>query len=659
MVQSIDPMFFSVTEPVISFDKSSLMWRIENERICRVIQYDIQRKGFYTTSFLDKRLGREFIKSPSPEGFLKLQTGELIDLGEDFELGGYAEKERKDIKGGGVYGLVIHALGVGKNKGIRIEINYDIYPGDEPWTTKWFSVQTERELGVVEEICLDRLSLKERDFARYAFEPYSTLSVFYSDDLEGGIFASVGTYNWKVELEKDKGILEIGYHPNIDLDKYLKMVGGDTAKICEGVFDGDKERAVWIYELFLIHRWLKANCFSIKPMYEVWFRGEMRDGYSWDENLLKKLIPIVKECGFKIFYLIPDRWEFRDLEPSVFGLAEGDSRAVEAYPNGFSKDNPESLPGACREAGLEFGIHAFGFNYPPDDFPTVDRYAEALANFVRESGATFLWYEDRAGAEWWRHAFKRLSEKVREANPEIAIARTWERLVELHDMAEGAAPWDAEGQPYLNYYKAIWPDQFFLIVNQWREFCVKWWFRPSFLTLTQMACPLFNAWPLRNRGLQKVTNMAGLEFMLASTAFTSPMLVAGRIEETSEEERRMIRKWVEWNWENREWLQYNQPLEIVETNLTGVDGIMHLRNLYKGRYGYIGVWNKDRYAKAKISLRIDPRKYMIDMEIERLKVIDWRKGRTIDKWRKEGETVVIEELEIPPRDFLILELKGK
>ncbi len=655
------------------YNADDMTWRFGNQRIVRTICF--MDGGFFSTACSDMAFGREYQQEAVSEGRIVLgSAGEPemgIDLGRDFEPANppFTFCDEPDCKGEGVKSLQLHARGVGVNAGLRVDICYDLYPGREPWMSKYYRIDGDGEWRKklqkpLREIRFDCLTVDTTAglipvgvCEQKAETRYSNASVCCGNDT--GVLATVEGEPL-IRLTEAAGELSIscGMSGIDNTDYLLDARNRRTGKAILVFFDQDERQALWHYQRFLIRRWLKADCRTMPPWYKTWLR-QWRDTDVWleqsQETELISTVAPVRDCGFSgLHYVIGIRVGHgaRDYEQGfVHGgaMSEGCRKLM---PNGFDVTNPASLPAICREAGLEFGMHLFwpaGKDGHCHDFQAVRDSIPALIRFFKTCGASFCWYEDvHAGTgNLLRQAgWMLMAGAVREAIPGFRFARTWIREVEQQNVAELACPFDAHRQGMLNRKTEADIDDYYSVSHEWRSWAARHWFRPSFIDITMAAVDVMIK---EGRG-----TLDDLDFLLASQAFFSCMHLGGMVEALRPEEQTIVRKWVEWNWKHREILQYSQPLEM-ERGSNAITGMMHLAPVQRGRIGFIGVWNNDPAVNESVSPVVNFQLYGLEVSNAELIVRDIKREKAVDHEWRDGR-LVIPALPVQSRGYRMLEL---
>lgn len=656
-----------------NFYLDAMTWRFGNQRMARTIRF--MEGGFFSTAFSDLVLEREYQQETISEGRIILgAAGEpevVIDLGRDFEPAdpSFTFCDEPAVKGEGVKSLQVHARGTGVNTGLRVDICYDLYPGREPWLSKYFRVQGDGEWRAklqlpLREIRYERLSVDSSAklipagvCERKADTRYSNAAISLGSN--SGVLATVeGEPLIRMGERSGELLISCGMSGVDNVDYLLDARERRTGKSILVFFDHDERQALWHYEQFLIRRWLKADCRTMPPWYKTWLR-QWRDTEVWleqsQETELRSTVAPTKDCGFSgLHYVIGIRAGHgaRDYEQGFIHGGEIAEDCLRLMPNGFDVTNSSSLPAICRKNGLEFGVHLFwpaGKDGRCCDLRAVRDSIPELIRFFKMCGASFCWYEDAqagTGNLLWQTGWMLMADAVREAIPGFRFARTWIREVEQQNVAELACPFDAHRQPMLNRKTESEIDDYYSVSHEWREWAARDWFRPVFIEITMAAVDVMTK---DGRG-----TIDDLDFILSSQAFFSCMHVGGMIETLTPEEQTILRKWVEWNWTHRELLQYSQPLS-VDNHTDAVTGLMHLAPDQKGRFGFIGVWNNDPDADEMVSLTVDFELYGLGVPDAGLIVRDIKNEQTVEYEWREGQ-LVIPALPVQSRGYRILEL---
>ncbi|MGB9797064.1 MAG: alpha-galactosidase [bacterium] len=600
---------------------------------------------------------------------IPLREVATIDLSKDWYLRGYKVANNKEGKE-----LIISLKGNGANENWAVDVHYQVYSGNEPWFAKWLELKPVKisEPLLARKILLEDIFLGSGDYQARGF-PGTSLAIWTGDK---GIIGGVGSVFGRSTFSKNRFQL---------LWEYDGLIRGNltTPKAIIAFFQGDGKNGAFIYQLYMAHHYVRATPQSVPPLYNTWF-GYYRD---INEKICEKIIPIAKELGCE-YFVIDDGWQ-RNNGEDVYG----DWIVDEAkFPRGLTY-----IKKLCNQQGLHFGIwfapimaapgsqvvrehpewvvkrdgeiaHEWGSRYGmclgSDYLSSIKermlRYVKQGVEFFKcddgllEAGCTQLGHKHLPGyslASQWE-GWKEFCQSVRNVNPKFIIDRGWEGGPEVCDVND-------EG----------WFGDWEIGYDPNRQKDVRWWYknadvyRITLWDLTFVRPPFTIAWETPCHLPIGREDIDALEYHFTSIgAYICNVEVHGRLDEMTEREKEVIRKWVRWNKENRDWLAFAQP--ILErpwdprnpNSQPHIDGVMHLRPLYKGKYGYICLWNPaDKEDKAVIEFV--PKNYLIDMDFKKLEIRSIKDGRKIG-WSNEGEKLRI-EIPMPPLSWEILELRSR
>lgn len=598
---------------------------------------------------------------------LPYESLHFLDLGKDWKLRSQritSNKEGKELR--------ISLIGDGPNAGWEIDVHYQVYQGDEPWLTKWFELRNPRfKNGLLpREVVLEILTLPKLEYNVRGFPGTSTAIWARGRGIVGG----VGSIFGRSELRSDEFRLSWNY------DGVFKDTL-TTPKAIVALFQGDGANGAFIYQLFMSHHYVRATPHSVPPIYNTWF-GYYRD---INEKICEKIIPIAKELGCE-YFVIDDGWQ-RNNGEDVYGdwiIDEG------KFPRGLTY-----IKQLCDKHGLHFGIwfapimcapgsqvarehpewlvkrgeeiaHEWGSRYGMCLGSDYLRWIkERMGGYVKQ-GVEFFKCDDgllEAGCTQPKHnhlpghslasqweGWKDFCQEMRKLNPRFIIDRGWESGPEVCDVND-------EG----------WFGDWEIGYDPNRQKDVKWWYknadiyRITLWDLTSVRPPFTIAWETPCHLPIGKEDINALEYHFTSIgAYICNVEIHGRLEEMTEKEREAIKKWVKWNKENRDWLAFAQPIlerpwDPRNPNAKPhIDGVMHLRPLYKGRYGYICLWNPSE-GEEKAVIEFIPKNYLIDMDFQRLEIRSIKDGRDIAWQNVEGKVRL--EVSMPPLSWEILELR--
>ncbi|MBC7329914.1 alpha-galactosidase [bacterium] len=590
-----------------------------------------------------------------------------LDLSKDWDLRGYKINSNKDGKE-----LIISLSGKGTNRGGAVDVHYQVYQGDEPWIVKWFELKRSgiSETLLPREIVLDEIRLPKADYQVRGF-PGTSKAVWAGGK---GIIGGVGSILGNSDFAEYKFQLRWLYDDVVKREL-------TTPKAIIAVFQGDGANGAFIYQLYMSHHYVRATPYSIPPIYNTWF------GYyhNVNEKLCERIIPIAKELGCE-YFVIDDGWQ-KNNGDDIYGDWIVDENK---FPKGLAY-----IKKLCEEHGLRFGIwfapimaapgsqvvrehpewvvkrdgeiaHEWGSRYGMclgSDY--LDSIKERMLKYVKQ-GVEFFKCDDgllEAGctqpnhkhlpgyslASQWK-GWKEFCDSVREINPKFVIDRGWEGGPEVCDVND-------EG----------WFGDWEIGYDPNRQRVVRWWYknadiyRQTLWNLTFVRPPFTIAWETPCHLPIGQEDINALEYHFTSIgAYICNVEVHGRLDEMTEREKEVIKKWVKWNKENRDWLAFAQPIldrpwEPRDPNAKPhIDGVMHLRPLHKGKYGYICLWNPGE-EQDKAVIEFVPKNYLIDVDFKTLEIKSIKDGRKVE-WKREGDKLRI-EITMPPLSWEILELR--
>ncbi len=645
---------------------SANQWVVSNGRVQRTIVYDAAKKGFYTVSLRDLADKTELLSAPGSAGVFGFGKGakpdRLIDLGRDFKPASppHQWEPNPAVKGGGAWTLTLFAEGTGPNKGFNVRIHYDVYPGTEPWMTKWYTVvnKTGSEMPW-QSLLYDALPLAGGKKQAFRWPKFSSLCLVHDGQRPGGVGAAVGNYNFLTQLSK-QGVLEAGLNPQVYLDHYLKGRGGRTTKSILVVYRGPPEAGTWTHQLFLIHRWIAMpHPRHTRQMYST-YRGI--GGISPNAGHIARIAPKARRCGFAGVFSCTLFHRHFDRPRSGVKL---DGEKMKARLADYVRQAE-----ICKAHGLFLGLHTYGYqSYALCCGDQVDAAARRVGEILSSTDCKYLWYEDpgrpfscigkfRGAAQVgcadsashglsdkdhkleWREGWARLADRLRKASAGVVLHRSWTWCAELLNESEMTSITDIGD----NHGRKS--------MDRWRDFLIR----------RALIWPLLTNMP----GAGGTTD--GSEYELANSAFIAPMMLGGRgLARISDPQADLVKKWLAWNWANRELIQYSQPLAgtcggkpfptfPAPAGAGGVSGLMHLGPVHNGSAGFVGLWNTDDGQARKVTVDIAPQTYFLAVDARKLKIVGLREGRTYP-FEVAGGAVRVAEFEIPAAKWEILDLR--
>ena len=287
-VEKSAPVLQLQIEPVpsvyIRYDSRASTFRIGNELIERRISANAETRRIFTSAFVNKLSGRNYIRSLSEEFSFRANGMELSGVTGDFE---YVNHEI--FSAGGVKGLEI-ALRVEREEigALRVKLVYEVYPY-MPVIRKWIEIENPGGSSVtIDSIQVESLSLlpgSEYDLEVYTRSPSSTEDVealspivFDARLAEGFLIGNEAPGVLKYsDIYSDGSFVSIGmkpysqnYAPEIQLAPNEEFVSPGAFIL---FFKGEPRQAEEILEEFVA----EYVSWSRTPRYSVWYENTAAD----------------------------------------------------------------------------------------------------------------------------------------------------------------------------------------------------------------------------------------------------------------------------------------------------------------------------------------------------------------------------------------------
>jgi len=577
--------------------------------------------------------------------------------------------------------LSIRLRGTGENEGFDVTVVYRVFPGREPAVSKRLFVRNRSGAPLLlREAVLDRYASKG---ARPVAQTYTGSGVAVSAGGRGPGFAT-GVLHWQGRCFVDDGGRSVNalYAPRTSLAD--GQVTGTPWAVLE-VYDGPPETGAFLLQLYAGSHVSKATPTTVPPLFSTWFGYYMEV----DEALVRKLVPMAADLGVKVFS-IDDGWQAL-ADEKTWGYGDWyENRAK--FPGGLA-----SIADLVREHGMRFGMWSAPIMVN-DNSEIIEKhpewlvvqadgsrkalwgktsamcfsgdyaaqYTKALANkardlrlgFVKLDGSLFV---DGCTAEGHGHprsfsegsqveAWETLVGALREASPGIIVDRGW------------------EGEPGLTALQdTSWFGDWSTAFHPEREADPKWWYknadiyRRALYTLAANRPPFTLSWETPCHIPTSPPDLDALEYHFTSIgAYISNVEIHGKLLDSTPEERALLRKWVRWNAENREWLAFAQPIASLgqpydaldDKSVPHVDGVLHLRNALRGRYGYACLWNPSDKAET-VEVEIRPADYFVKMDTAKVRATRHKDGKPVDL--KRSADAVTLRIPMAPRSWEIVE----
>ena len=580
--------------------------------------------------------------------------------------------------------LTIRLGGTDDQADFDVTAIYRVYPGEEPVVAKRLFVRNRSGASLLlREAVLDRY---ESTGAIPAGRAFTGSGLAVSEGGRGAGFATaVLAWQGRSVMEGEFSRVAAVYAPNIPVE--TGEVAASPLSVL-GLYSGPPETGAFLLQLYVGTHVSRATPTSVPPLFSTWF------GYytGIDEALVRRLIPKAAGLGVKSFS-IDDGWQ---------ALAGGTTWAygdrVEdkvKFPNGLAP-----IADLVREHGMRFGLwsapimvankSAICQEHPEWLVTRADgsrlplwgdtsamcftgeyakRYTEAFSKKARDlglgsvkiDGSLFVdgcttpghdhpaSFSEGAQVEAWTN----LVAALREAAPGIVVDRGW------------------EGEPGLTAIQdTSWFGDWVTAFHPEREADPQWWYRNADIyrralyTLAANRPPFTLSWETPCHIPTDPPDLNALEYHFTSIgAYICNVEIHGKLNQMTPDEGRLLRKWIRWNGENREWLAYAQPIAslgepydaVKDDAVPHIDGVLHLRNALRGRYGYACLWNpSDHDATAEVTIR--PADYFVRMDTSRVRAVRHKDGTSMPL-RHTKDSVTI-RVPMAPRSWEIVEFTG-
>lgn len=563
---------------------------------------------------------------PNGLGLVRLvETSNAVNL--DLARGWHLESSKTETAQGGIKTLTVNLKGIGSQSGYSATVHYRVYPGDQPYIAKWFTLRSDRADMVLAKVRYGEVPVPKGQSERY------NGSGFASVGKDGqGVCAALFDLQGSTNLNVKGDVLLPEYAPFKTLKSGQEIV---MPMLMTSRFNGSLSKGALLIKLFVGKNVARTTPTSVPPVFNTWF------GYynAINGETVQKIVPIASRIGCKVF-VIDDGWQ---TNTAPIAGNYGDWLVNKAkFPMGL-----EAISKQVRENGMEFGLwfapvmvgnyskaaldhpdwlvkRADGSRLPLWDGTSamcltgswydafaknvLEKCAQFNLGFVKLDGTLFvdgciepshghpISHSEGQQIDNW----KDLAAKLRSQNEKIIVDRGWEA-------EPGVTAIQDEG----------WFGDWALAFHPEREADPKWWYknadiyRRELYNLTSTRPGFTLCWETPCHILAQPLDLNALEYHFTSIgAYICNVEIHGRLDLMTPEEEQLLKKWIKWNWDNRPWLGYGQPLRClgqgydprVEGAKGKVDGVLHLRPLLKGRYGYICLWNsseQDQIAKVR------------------------------------------------------------
>jgi hypothetical protein len=607
-----------------------------------------------------------------------------LDLNSDWQYSLHTVNAGED----GSKVLTISLLGINKHEGFDLDINYEIYPGEEPTIAKWFTFVSHRQSSfLIEQVVYDRWMLPGTHPQAQQFP--GTGFAASDPDTHDGLLTAVLSPLGASDRSADGAWVAPVVRPYYPIKPNAPQ---QLPRSLTAFYTGPPATGAFLYQLYIGQYVAHAAPDSVPALYNTWF------GYLGDINakICEQIIPLAQDLGVKLF-VIDDGWETNTLPNSG---KYGDwivDRKADKFPNGLLL-----ISDLVREHKMRFGLwtapimvneksrtvieHPNWLLRQPDGSPVkewpntlgmcfasgwADDWGNSIAMLCRELTVSYLkldsglFYASCASADHEHpvsHAeaaqeqmWSDFCTKLRKQDSTFIIDRGWEQGPEVTDMQD-------EG----------WFGDWEIGYDAKRQADAGWWYknadiyRTTLYDLTWTRPPFTIAWETPCHIPTTTPDLNALEYHFTSIgAYICNVELHGKLDQMTADERALMKKWVQWNTDNRPWLAYTQPLSSLgrpadprnAASTPHIDGVLHLRNALKGRYGYVCLWNPaDAGNSAEVAF--NPANYYVRLNTGSLEVVRLKDGKPIPFTVKDG-SVVLDKVAMGPRSWEIYELRER
>jgi hypothetical protein len=584
--------------------------------------------------------------------------------------------------------LTISLSGLHKYDGFDLDVNYQIYPGDEPMIAKWFMFVSHRSTRyLMEQAVLDRWMLPG---VKPVVQQFPGTGFAAADPVtrDGVLTAVLSPMGESVRSADGKSVAVV-LRPFYLIKPDTRQM---TPKALVGLYQGTPATGAFLYQVYIGQYVAHATATSVPPLYNT--------RYGYNDNIsaaiCEQIIPVAEELGVKLF-VIDEGWQTNiSQNTGKYGDWVTDRRSNK-FPLGLMP-----ISTLVREHNMRFGLWTAPIMVSqPSQAATAhsdwllqradgslvsegpgtwgmcftsgwaENYTKSMLDLCRELTVSFLKLDDglfedgcvnpthehpvehslAAQIDQW-NAF---CDQMRNLDPTFILDRSTETGPEVTSMQD-------EG----------WFGEWELGYDDKRMTDPHWWYknadiyRQTLYDLTWTRPPFTIAWETPCHIPTNPIDLNALEYHFTSVgAYICNVEIHGKLDAMTPPERRLMEKWIQWNEDNRPWLAYTQPLASlgkpwdprVPNAKPHIDGVLHLRNALKGRYGYICLWNPgDRPDKATVAFR--PSDYFLRMDPDAVEITRIKDGKPVKVNTRAGE-VVLPDVTMAPLSWEIFEVRQR
>lgn len=588
--------------------------------------------------------------------------------------------------------LSIRLSGLKQYEGFELDVSYQIYAGEEPTIAKWFSFVHHRKSNfLLESATLDKWILPEGRAGRQRVSGQTGVFTDAFDGTEDVLLTAALEVGNVVEVSGNSAA------PTAYLDAALKPeLPQRTPRSLTAFWHGNSRVPAFLYQLYLGQYVARGTPDSLPIAYNT--RFTYRDQI--DAATCEKIIPIAAALGLQAFVL-DDGWQTnRAADTGRYGdwltdknkfpqglLPVSTLVRVNKMRFGLWTDATAVSPGS--QAALLHPEWLYkSLPDEPEDQPPMcftgawaRQYAQSFLSLCREQSITYLKVKFHSEANCMATEHEHPTGHSLGAQSEA-----WAMFNDiLHGVDKSLVLLNVEGGMRQTTGSAPdvndgWLDKEWLepyqIGNRKQE--IGFWYtlsdvlqpkdreseaadalflQPSFTLCGQALCHV---------PMPEAITRDQLDYLWSSvTGRYANYEVQGDLQQMTAEEREIAHKWLDWSRQNREWLAYTQPL-VVENAANGskhgsvtggnVRGILHLRNLLQGRYGYVCLWNMDN-AEATVMPSFDPSDYFVRVK-SGMNIVNTKDSKPVP-YSTHGGTISLGKITLPSHGWAIYEIKGK
>lgn len=681
--------FFRGNAAYCYFNTKTLTWRIGNDALERVVQFDREAGALKTVAVKINPPNAPIAPVPGPEGEFTLTssisgetTSSAVRLDSNWAFGW--QSVANPAHGGRL--LTIHLYGKGRYQGYEVEAMYEIYPGNRPYLAKSFVlINRTGSPRILTDVLYDRWVLLQEKTARppakrpgdaasssAEFVRYPGSSSTLTDPAgQRGLVAGV-LHPQGVTTHQD-GAVALRLHSRIDLQG-----NGDRVFLPKAIvapFSGGAASGAFLYQLYVGTHHALGDPMRVPVAYHT-----RSYGTAISAATCTPIIPLAAQIGAKVF-ILGDGWQSNIGGSGGYGDWEVDRRP-EKFPNGLGP-----ISALIKRHDMQMGLW-FSPTRVSGDASVIrqnpqwllpqsaasgstalflDGWAHALtvqfSNLVNYLDVTYLLADlDRfvegdaaKGQTAYRQTvqWEGFVERLRAIRSGLTLARISSAVPEAANEAETF--WIAPERVNAESNRSADADGWYRSADSYRRALYdRAWVMPPFTLSGETPCHISGGAP----------DLNALEYHFTSVgAYLCNVAWSGSLDQMTPEERALCRKWSQWSADNRPWLAYTQPIlsrpwdPTKEGEKPRIDGVLHLRPALYGRYGYICLWNPGPNAE-RTTVAFQPSAYRLDMKTGNLEIVRIKDGASV-AWRRGPAAEIQIDVSMAGRSWEIYELRQR